>query len=80
MHMIMIHLHPLIVLAAFTPLQLKQDIGFYDTSKSGEISSRLSADTTKVSDQIGLNFNIMLRSFVQAAGVLVFMFWLRYVA
>lgn len=41
---------------------------------AGEITSRLSADTTTVSDQICLNLNVSLRSITQAAIVLVFMF------
>lgn len=53
---------------------LAQDVGFYDSTKTGEITSRLSADTTTVSDQISLNLNIMLRSTTQAAMVLFFMF------
>ena len=53
---------------------LKQDSGFYDTTRTGDITSRLSADTTTVSDQICLNLNIMMRSLTQAAMVLVFMF------
>ncbi|EFN54348.1 hypothetical protein CHLNCDRAFT_36050 [Chlorella variabilis] len=51
-----------------------QDAGFFDTTKTGEVTSRLSADTTTVSDQICLNLNVMLRSSTQAAMVLVFMF------
>ncbi|KAG7669825.1 hypothetical protein Ndes2437B_g06013 [Nannochloris sp. 'desiccata'] len=53
---------------------MKQDPGFYDTTKTGEITSRLAADTTTVSDQISLNLNVMLRSATQAAMVLAFMF------
>ena len=53
---------------------LKQDCGFFDTNKTGDITSRLSADTTTVSDQICLNLNVMMRSVTQAAMVLVFMF------
>lgn len=41
---------------------------------TGEITSRLSADTTTVSDQICLNLNVGLRSLTQASMVLVFMF------
>ena len=52
---------------------MKQDVGFYDTSKSGEITSRLAADTTTVTDSVCLNLNIMMRSITQAAMVLVFM-------
>ena len=53
---------------------LKQEIGFFDVTKSGDISSRLNADTSKMSDQIGLNVNILLRSSVQVIGILIFMF------
>lgn len=53
---------------------LAQDIGFFDVTKTGEITSRLSSDTTLVGDQVTLNVNIFLRSLVQAIGVLGFMF------
>lgn len=52
---------------------LAQDIGFFDVTKTGDITSRLSSDTTLVGDQVTLNVNVFLRSFVQAIGVLVFM-------
>ena len=52
---------------------MQQEIGFFDTTKTGEISSRLSADVNKMSDQIGLNVNVCLRSVVQAATLLAFM-------
>jgi len=53
---------------------LTQDIGFFDTTKTGHISSRLTSDTTLVGDQVTLNVNVFLRSLVQAIGVLGFMF------
>lgn len=53
---------------------LSQDIGFFDVTKIGDITSRLSSDTTLVGDQVSLNVNIFLRSLVQALGVLLFMF------
>lgn len=52
---------------------LSQDIGFFDVTKTGEITSRLSSDTTLVGDQVSLNVNVFLRSVVQALGVLSFM-------
>lgn len=52
---------------------LAQDIGFFDITKTGDITSRLSSDTTLVGDQVTLNVNVFLRSFVQAVGVLIFM-------
>ncbi|CAL5221232.1 g3384 [Coccomyxa viridis] len=53
---------------------MRQEIAFFTSTKTGEITSRLSADTTTVSDQICLNLNVGLRSLTQAAMVLVFMF------
>ncbi|KAG5180509.1 ABC transporter type 1, transmembrane domain-containing protein [Tribonema minus] len=57
---------------------VRQEIGFFDTTKTGEITSRLSADCTKVGDQVCLNINLFLRNFVQAAGTLLFMFYLSW--
>ncbi|CAL8468414.1 g7954 [Coccomyxa elongata] len=53
---------------------MRQEIAFFSATRTGEITSRLSADTTTVSDQICLNLNVGLRSLTQAAMVLVFMF------
>ena len=53
---------------------LDQEVGFYDQTKIGEITSRLSTDTTKMADQISLNFNVLLRSVITAIGVMYFMF------
>lgn len=55
-------------------VSLTSDIGFFDTTKTGDITSRLSSDTTLVGDQVTLNVNVFLRSVVQAVGVLIFMF------
>lgn len=44
---------------------LKQDIEFFDQTKTGEITSRLSSDTSTVGEAVSLNFNVFLRSFVQ---------------
>jgi ATP-binding cassette, subfamily B (MDR/TAP), member 9 len=52
---------------------LSQDIGFFDVTKTGDITSRLSSDTTLVGDQVTLNVNVFLRSLVQVIGVLLFM-------
>jgi ABC-type multidrug transport system fused ATPase/permease subunit len=45
---------------------------------SGDITSRLSSDTTLCGDQVTLNVNVFLRSLVQAIGVLIFMFVLSW--
>jgi len=51
----------------------RQDIGFFDTTKTGELTSRLTQDCLKVSDQVTLNVNVFLRTLVQTATTLVFM-------
>ena len=33
-------------------LSFPQELGFFDVTKTGEITSRLSADTTKMSDNL----------------------------
>ena len=57
---------------------LKQEIGFFDVTKTGDITSRLCSDTTLVGDQVSLNVNVFLRSTVQAVGVLIFMFFISW--
>lgn len=57
---------------------LSHTVGFFDVTKTGDITSRLSSDTTLVGDQITLNVNVFLRSVVQAVGVLIFMFILSW--
>jgi len=52
---------------------MQMEVGFFDTTKTGDITSRLSADTATVSEQIGLNVNVMMRSATQAALVVGFM-------
>lgn len=57
---------------------VKQEIGFFDNTKTGEVVSRLTSDTTKMSDQVGLNINVLLRNCVQSIGTCVFMFKLSW--
>ncbi|KAK9809885.1 hypothetical protein WJX72_001039 [[Myrmecia] bisecta] len=52
---------------------LSQEVGFYDTTKIGDVISRLSADTTTVAAQVGLNLNVALRSLTQVFILLLFM-------
>lgn len=40
----------------------------------GDIISRLTSDTTQVSDLISQNVNLFLRSFIKAIGFFIFMF------
>lgn len=40
---------------------LRQDIAFYDSNSTGELTNRLSADCNKISNLISLNLNILAR-------------------
>ncbi|XP_042276382.1 ATP-binding cassette sub-family B member 9 [Thunnus maccoyii] len=53
---------------------MKQEIAFFDENHTGDIISRLSADTTQVSDLISQNVNVFLRSTIKGAGFFIFMF------
>ena len=48
--------------------------GFYETNRSGEIMSRLTADTTLLQQIIGSSFSMALRSSLTTSGALVMMF------
>ncbi|XP_013870166.1 ABC-type oligopeptide transporter ABCB9 [Austrofundulus limnaeus] len=51
-----------------------QEIAFFDENHTGDILSRLSADTTQVSDLISQNVNVFLRSTIKGSGFFIFMF------
>lgn len=53
---------------------LSQDISFFEMTRTGDLTSRLSSDTTLVGSQVTSSVNIFLRSIVRAIGVLIFMF------
>ncbi|KAL6466005.1 hypothetical protein MHYP_G00261380 [Metynnis hypsauchen] len=53
---------------------MHQEIGFFDANHTGDITSRLTSDTTEVSNLISQNVNLFLRSFVKGVGFLIFMF------
>ncbi|XP_038671681.1 antigen peptide transporter 2-like [Scyliorhinus canicula] len=57
---------------------VQQDIGFFEATRTGHITSRLSTDTALMSDSIGLNVNVFLRSLVKTVGILFFMFSLSW--
>ena len=49
---------------------LANEAAFFDATSVGELSSRLSSDTTVVGDQVSLNVNVFLRSAIAALGSL----------
>ncbi|MCK0208110.1 ABC transporter transmembrane domain-containing protein [Starkeya koreensis] len=52
---------------------LTLDGGFYDTAKSGELISRLTADTTQIKSAVGASASIALRNLVLFFGAAVMM-------
>ncbi|EDV22056.1 uncharacterized protein TRIADDRAFT_29304 [Trichoplax adhaerens] len=57
---------------------VKQDISFFDQSTTGEITSRLTSDVTKMSDEVTLNINTFLRGIIKVIGTTIFMFVLSF--
>ncbi|CAM5162095.1 unnamed protein product [Eretmochelys imbricata] len=55
-----------------------QETSFFDENRTGDIISRLTSDTTIVSNLVSQNINIFLRNVVKATGVIVFMFSLSW--
>ncbi|AWP06471.1 putative ATP-binding cassette sub-family B member 9 [Scophthalmus maximus] len=53
---------------------MRQEIAFFDENHTGDVISRLSSDTTQVSDLISQNVNIFLRSTIKGFGFFIFMF------
>ena len=51
---------------------IEQDIGFFDKVKTGEMLSRLSTDTTTMSELISQNLNGFLWNLVRTIGTLAF--------
>ncbi|KAI5089976.1 transporter associated with antigen processing, subunit type a, partial [Silurus meridionalis] len=52
---------------------LKQEIGFFETTKTGDITSRLSTDTNLMARAVALNVNVLLRTMIKTLGMLYLM-------
>uniref|UniRef100_A0A674BX75 Transporter associated with antigen processing, subunit type a n=1 Tax=Salmo trutta TaxID=8032 RepID=A0A674BX75_SALTR len=52
---------------------VKQEIGFFETIKTGDITSRLSTDTTLMGRAVALNVNVLLRTLIKTVGMLSLM-------
>ncbi|XP_065327676.1 antigen peptide transporter 2a [Pelmatolapia mariae] len=51
----------------------QQEIGFFETIKTGEITSRLSKDTNLMGRTVCLNANVLLRTFLKTMGMISLM-------
>jgi len=54
---------------------LAQDMGFFDTTKTGEITARLTQDCQRAADQVSFNVNFFSRTVVQLITTLCFMLY-----
>ncbi|KAM9194996.1 ABC-type oligopeptide transporter ABCB9 [Dugong dugon] len=57
---------------------VSQETSFFDENRTGDLISRLTSDTTMVSDLVSQNINIFLRNTVKVTGVVAFMFSLSW--
>jgi ABC transporter fused permease/ATP-binding protein len=53
---------------------MSQEIAFYDSQKTGELTNRLSADTTVLQNTVSANISMALRNFVAVGGGMIFLF------
>ncbi|XP_067937188.1 uncharacterized protein [Watersipora subatra] len=60
----------------FTAL-IRQDIEFFDVTRTGEVTNRLSSDTQVIQSAITVNISMLLRNFITIIGSLVVMFALN---
>eukprot|EP00041_Stephanoeca_diplocostata_P034246 m.1153954 g.1153954 ORF g.1153954 m.1153954 type:complete len:943 (+) comp24487_c0_seq19:419-3247(+) len=54
---------------------LRQEIGFFDTTKTGEITSRLTADTAEMANDLTNVFRFTLEAIVRIGGIIGYMFY-----
>ena len=52
---------------------MRQETAFFDQTKTGDITNRLSSDCQTMVDTLSLNINIFLRSMITAIGSVIFM-------
>ncbi|XP_076865655.1 antigen peptide transporter 2a [Brachyhypopomus gauderio] len=57
---------------------VKQEIGFFESTKTGDMTSRLSTDTTLMSRAVALNVNVLLRTLIKTLGMMYLMFSLSW--
>ncbi len=54
---------------------MAQEIAFFDAQKTGDLTSRLSADTTVLQNTVSVNISMALRNFAAVVGGLVLLFY-----
>lgn len=54
---------------------IRQEVGFFDAQRTGELLNRLSADTGIIQNSVTVNISMALRFGLQAIGSLAVLFW-----
>lgn len=54
---------------------VRQEIGFFDTHRTGELTNRLAADTTVVQNAATVNISMLLRYLITSAGAIGILAW-----
>ncbi|EDQ84876.1 uncharacterized protein MONBRDRAFT_34532, partial [Monosiga brevicollis MX1] len=57
---------------------VRQDISFFDTNRTGELTNRLASDTQVIQNSVTVNISMLLRYVVQIVGSLIVMFFLSW--
>lgn len=56
---------------------IQQEIGFFDDTRTGELTNRLSSDTQVLQNAVTVNISMLFRFLLQILGSLVVMFYLE---
>ncbi|CAF2155732.1 unnamed protein product [Rotaria magnacalcarata] len=56
---------------------VKQEVGFFDDTRTGELTNRLSSDTQVLQNAVTVNISMLVRFLLQIIGSLVVMFYLE---
>jgi ABC-type multidrug transport system fused ATPase/permease subunit len=56
---------------------IKQEVGFFDENRTGELTNRLSSDTQVLQNAVTVNISMLIRFLLQILGSLVVMFYLE---
>ncbi|CAF3420072.1 unnamed protein product [Rotaria socialis] len=56
---------------------VKQEVGFFDETRTGELTNRLSSDTQVLQNAVTVNISMLVRFLLQIIGSLVVMFYLE---
>ena len=56
---------------------MKQEVGFFDDTRTGELTNRLSSDTQVLQNAVTVNISMLFRFLLQILGSLVVMFYLE---